>query len=130
MQTIRIEILQVLESIYAQSALATLAEIAKCPLFHPDHTEALRLTVRDAIGVLLAANPTVNISLTDFSDERATFSIDSSLNPLTATEILRAAITRTTLHIILRAASLPAPDLPTLTALLPRPTIAIARPYQ
>lgn len=50
-----LKISEILERVYASTALATLSASGRVALLHPDHAEALRLVVRDSVAAISAS---------------------------------------------------------------------------
>ncbi len=118
---------EILEGVYAASALATLSRDCTSALLHPDHADALRRTARDAVATLAGAAPDGCLRIAKISDTGCDITVDDSIDPTTAAEVLRAAATSTTVAIIAAAAGLaPLPSIPEslFTPLLPAYSIA------
>jgi len=111
--TITLRLADILDGIYASSALATLSRDCHSALLHPDHADALRHTVRDALGALAAAAPGGCIKVAGVSDTSIDIDVLDTVDSLTATELLRCALVRLSASIIASAAGLqPFPAIP------------------
>lgn len=110
----KIQIQPVLDHIYAITAMATLAQKCTSPLLHPDHADALRHTVRDALAVLLCHAPKGAVALHGIYDDYYDLDFHPSLDPTLCAEAFRAALAQVAVGIIRGAAGLDISPLPTL----------------
>lgn len=129
MQNLELHINDVLDDIYATTALGTLVPGAKIALLHPDHAEALRLVVRDALYAVLAIVPAGAITLKGIGNDAYTLGIRDDLDPDHCTGLLRSALCSCTLGIVYGAAGLPAPALPSFDSLAPSPEMHTVKPF-
>lgn len=129
MQNLQISITDVLDDIYATTALGTLIPGTNIALLHPDHADALRLVVRDALTAVLASAPYGAITLKGIGNDAYTLGIRDNLDPAMCTEILRSALCSCTLGIIYGAAGPPAPAPPSLDSLAATPEMHTVRPF-
>jgi len=119
MQDIQIKISEVLDHVYAISALGTLFPNCKISILHPDHADALRIVLRDSLAAVLSAAPSGSLTLKGVSDDAYTLCIKDGINSLAAAEAVRNALCCYTLGIVCGAAGLPVPPLPSLDCLAP-----------
>ncbi len=130
MQTITILTTQILDGIYARSALSTLSAECRMSILHPDHADALRHVIGDAISVVVASAKAGTIKIKSISDEAYTLEISEGTDPVMASRLIRTATVSAALRIILEAAGLPAPELEQLDALEPSPaTCGRVKPF-
>lgn len=129
MQNLQISITDVLDDIYATTALGTLIPGTNIALLHPDHADALRLVVRDALTAVLASAPSGAITLKGTGNDAYTLNIRDNLDPALCTELLRSALCSCTLGIVYGAAGLPAPAPPSLDSLAATPEMHTVRPF-
>lgn len=102
----RILFSDVLDSIYARSALATLGELSKAPLLHPDHSRALLRTVRDMFSLLAPRLP-AGVTVRSVDDEGADIDIaDKAVDTALLAEAVRSALAAATLQAVSVAAGL------------------------
>lgn len=118
----RIQIQPILTHVYALTAMATLAEKCTSPLLHPDHEDALRHTVRDALAIILCHAPKGTVALKGLYDDYYELEFNEALDQNLCAEAFRAAIAHYTVALIRGAAGLDASPLPSLDFLsLPEP---------
>ena len=102
----RILFSDVLDSIYARSALATLGELSKAPLLHPDHSRALLRTVRDMFSLLAPRLP-AGVEVRSVDDGGADLDItDKTVDIALLAEAVRASLASATLQAVSVAAGL------------------------
>lgn len=108
------------ERLYAITAIATLSKSCKIALLHPDHADALRLMVRDALSALLSSLPKGIIEKSVYTDEEAVITFFRQPDDA---EAVRAAILSAVASFTLAQAKIAASDSPEtilrLAALLP-----------
>lgn len=126
-----IEIDDVLNDIYALTAMSTINDKAVCPLLHPGHSDALRLTVGDSLGIILAMVPKGSVTLTRRTATHFEFALADGLDPLGCCEAMRSALCHVTIWMIRRAGGLTKLALPDffITAFT-RPESAVADPEE
>lgn len=100
---------EVLEGVYARSALATLDELSAAPLLHPGHARALTRTLRD-LAVLMARHLPRGIAVASIDDTGIEIEISGAALPaphiIAAT--LKSALVEAALHTVSSAAGIPA----------------------
>ena len=69
----------ILRSLYASTALATLAPEHRATLLHPDHAAALKALIPDAVGILVARCTTYSLAV---NFEEDSFEITSERPPM------------------------------------------------
>lgn len=111
----------VVEGIYALTAMSTITDKATCPLLHPGHRNALDRVVRDSLGILLGMAPAGALTLDAADDTVLRFSLGPGIDETSAAETVRSALCHISVWIICRAGGLTKLEVPNffLTALTP-----------
>lgn len=110
--SISVAVDDVVEGIYALTAMSSLADSAQCPLLHPGHRDALLRTVNDSLGILLGLAPQGSLALTASIAGAYTFAVHEALDAPSVKETVRSALCHITVWIIRRAAGLTRLDVP------------------
>lgn len=119
----------VLQSIYASSALSTMSPLCAAPLLQPDHEPALRRLIADCMYMLIARFPR-SIRLDRITDDGFRFSIPAHVCAESTAGAIEAMLARTTLATIGHAAGINQHLLDTLIDTLPQPaTTILITPY-
>ncbi len=124
MKQISLAVDSILTEIYATSALTTLHEECKTPLLHPDHADALRHTVADALHITLARAGT-NLRLVSITDSTITLLVNPLVDTTESTLALRHILANTAIEVLRRASGQSPATLPSIDILAPQfvPTV-------
>lgn len=108
----------VLQSIYASSALTTMSPLCAAPLLHPDHETALRRVIADCLYMLIARFPR-SIRLDRITDDGFHFSIPAHADARAVAGAIEAMLARAALATVAQAAGINQQLLDTLIDTLP-----------
>lgn len=91
----RISIPEVIDRLYAVTALATLSPAARIALLQPDHADALAMVVRDNIALLLSSLPKGIVERVELKDDAVeiAFAHESDDNESSSAAIISIATT-------------------------------------
>jgi len=124
-----ISFLNVLNSIYASSALTTLSPLRTAPLLQPDHEKALRQVITDSLYLLLPRFPD-SIRLLRATDNGFEFNVPANTDPTALAGTIEAMLARATLTAVGDAAGISQHLIDTLINTLPiTPTNVLIAPY-
>lgn len=119
----------ILDGIYASSALTTMSPLCAAPLLHPDHEKALRRVIADCLYMLAARFPS-SIRLERITDDGFTFSTSDGVAAEAMARSIEAMTARATLATIGHAAGIDQHLLDTLINSLPQaPASTFIIPY-
>lgn len=108
----------VLNSIYASSALTTMSPMCEAPLLHPDHEKALRQIITDSMHLLITRLPST-FRLLRIDETGFVFDIPADANSNAIARAIEALLARMSLSSIGHAAGISQHLLDTLINTLP-----------